>query len=72
MVFPEPGGPIIITLCLPATATSRQGFTCSWPLWYRRQNYDFLPSGVYAFSKFLNPLDYDPTYPTNPKTLADI
>ena len=27
--------------------------------------------GIYTFSKPLNWLDYDPTYPTNPKTLAE-
>ena len=31
MVLPEPGGPIIITLCPPAAATSSARLTCSWP-----------------------------------------
>jgi DNA-binding XRE family transcriptional regulator len=31
---------------------------------------NFLPS-TYQFSKPLNPLDYDPTYPKNPTTLGE-
>jgi hypothetical protein len=33
-----------------------------------------LPSGfpsIYAFSKTINPPDYDPTYPKNPNTLTE-
>jgi hypothetical protein len=29
------------------------------------------PSPVYLFSKFINWLDFDPTYPKNPKTLRN-
>ncbi len=32
-------------------------------------NFETLPN-VYLFSRRMNPLDYDPTYPKNPQTLA--
>ena len=31
IVFPDPGGPIIITWCPPAAATCKAHFVCSWP-----------------------------------------
>ena len=31
IVFPEPGGPTMITLCPPPAATSRARLTCSCP-----------------------------------------
>ena len=31
IVFPEPGGPTMMTLWPPAAATSRARLTCSWP-----------------------------------------
>jgi hypothetical protein len=46
-------------------------FTRGYP---RGQNNNFLPSSpssVYLFSKILNKLDFDPTYPRNPFTLGD-
>ena len=41
--------------------------------YHRRHFCNFLPPGfpsTYQFSKRLNPLDYDPTYPENPNNLA--